>query len=133
VYDRIPESAERLVVLLAAAGPQIRTVVSSDALAIMSGSRGFQWTQLTVRVCPSSVTSGCSCLMCHTYTLLSNNDHAQALLARDNMHRNKHCPRWDERQLTCEPPNFRPRSPSLSSRWTNNLNHISSRESGGSF
>ena len=45
---QVPESESEPVV--AAAGPQMRTVVSSEALAIMPGSFGFQWTQLTVRV-----------------------------------------------------------------------------------
>jgi len=61
-----------MTLLALTAGPQIRTVMSSEALAIMSGRRGFQWTQFTVRVWPSRVTRGCSCFTCHTYTLLSN-------------------------------------------------------------
>ena len=43
---------------------QIRTVVSSEALANKWGYRGFQWTQFTVRVWPFSTEIGCSRFIC---------------------------------------------------------------------
>lgn len=43
---------------------QMRTVVSSEALAIMFGYRGFHATQFTVRVWPFSVEIGCSRFVC---------------------------------------------------------------------
>ena len=47
------------------AGPQILTVLSSDTLAIIEGFVGFQWTQLTVCLCPSNRQMGFSSLICH--------------------------------------------------------------------
>jgi hypothetical protein len=44
-------------------GPQIRTVASSEALASICGYFGFQDTQFTVRVCPTSVAIGSSLLI----------------------------------------------------------------------
>lgn len=46
------------------AGPHILTVPSSEALAIMDGTCGFQLTQLTVRVCPVSSAIGSSLRLC---------------------------------------------------------------------
>ena len=43
-------------------GPQILTVRSSEALASISGYRGFQATQFTVRVCPVRTATGISFL-----------------------------------------------------------------------
>ena len=52
-------------------GPQTRTVPSSDADASMLGNLGFQWTQLTVLLWPSSTAIGISRLECQMYTLWS--------------------------------------------------------------
>lgn len=52
-------------------GPQILTVPSSDALASMPGTLGFQWTQFTVRLWPSNTVIGISRRTCQIYTLLS--------------------------------------------------------------
>lgn len=46
------------------AGPQIRTVPSSEALANSPGRTGFQLTQLTVRVWPVSSAMGSSLRRC---------------------------------------------------------------------
>lgn len=53
------------------AGPHILTVPSSEALAIMAGTCGFQLTQFTVRVCPVSSAMGSSLRLCQMYTLWS--------------------------------------------------------------
>lgn len=45
---------------------QIRTVVSSEALASMWWYRGFHETQFTVLVCPFSTEIGCSRFKCQT-------------------------------------------------------------------
>lgn len=50
---------------------QMRTVVSSEALAIMFGYRGFHATQFTVRVWPLRVEIGCSRFVCQMKILLS--------------------------------------------------------------
>ena len=52
-------------------GPQTRTVPSSDADASMLGNFGFQWTQFTVLLWPSSTAIGISRLECQMYTLWS--------------------------------------------------------------
>ena len=56
------------------AGPQTRTVPSSEALARSPGTTGFQLTQFTVRVWPVSSAIGNSLRRCHTYTLWSERD-----------------------------------------------------------
>lgn len=60
-----------LVVGAVGQGPHILTVQSSEALAIIEGLAGFQWTQFTVEVWPSSVHRGVSFCLCHMYTNLS--------------------------------------------------------------
>ena len=52
-------------------GPQMRTVPSSDTLASIDGSAGFQCTQFTLFWWPSSTITGSSRDSCHTYTLQS--------------------------------------------------------------
>jgi len=53
------------------AGPQTRTVPSSEAEAMSPGMAGFQLTQLTVRVWPVSSAMGSSPRRCQMYTLWS--------------------------------------------------------------
>lgn len=53
------------------AGPQMRTVPSSEADAMRPGMAGFQLTQLTVRVWPVSSAIGSSPRLCQMYTLWS--------------------------------------------------------------
>jgi len=52
-------------------GVHILTVASSDTDANMLGNTGFQCTQFTVRLCPSSTATGSSRFMCHIWTLWS--------------------------------------------------------------
>ena len=52
-------------------GPQMRKVPSSDTLASIDGSAGFQCTQFTLFWWPSSSATGSSRDLCHTYTLQS--------------------------------------------------------------
>lgn len=54
------------------AGPQTRTVPSSEAEAMRPGMAGFQLTQLTVRVWPVSSAMGSSPRRCQMYTLWSS-------------------------------------------------------------
>lgn len=46
-------------------GPHMRTVPSSEADANIDGYTGFQLTQFTVRVWPTSLASGSSRRICH--------------------------------------------------------------------
>ena len=50
-------------------GPHTLTVPSSEELANIPGSLEFQWTQLTVLVCPSNAYIGISLFKCQIYTL----------------------------------------------------------------
>lgn len=52
--------------LSVSAGPHILTVWSSDTDTSMDGTVGFQVTQLTVRLWPERIATGCSRLRFHT-------------------------------------------------------------------
>ena len=67
-------------------GPHIRTVPSSEALASMLGSFGFQWTQFTVLVWPSNTAIGNSRRICQIYTLWSKITHKGNILFEETKH-----------------------------------------------
>lgn len=67
----LPLSPSASCVSRKGAGPQTRTVPSSEAEAMSPGMVGFQLTQLTVRVWPVSSAMGSSPRLCQMYTLWS--------------------------------------------------------------
>lgn len=64
VFTFIPFSPSASWTSRKGAGPQIRMVPSSEALASKPGTTGFQLTQLTVRVWPVSSAMGSSLRRC---------------------------------------------------------------------
>lgn len=67
----IPNGLLPFLLLCLSLGPHIRTVPSSEALASMPASAGFQWTQFTVCLCPSRTATGVSRDLCQMKTLWS--------------------------------------------------------------